>query len=448
MNEQADLKDRLERLADSGNDPGREWFIATVRHARARGDYGRERATAIGRRPLVSLVAAFVAVVVVIGAVAFVTRSGSTSPTPRQNAPVPSPTASPVRTASVSAGPGDPALVSASEGWICDRILLHTIDGGARWSSIALPLQVDDAPQCEFLDHGRAWVALSGNINDRRPRIIRIVAGAHPAIGSVTLPGTTPQTTFASVTFTADNRGWALTSLPIDDGNRQRYDLYATADGGLHWNLLLGTAPITGGLTFVSPMHGWAVDGDGVRRTDDGGRDWTRIAVPLPSRLSSLRSVFVFGHRIVAYGVNPRHVGLSLATAFVDVSNDGGRTWSLRDGPAKLEFVGDAPPRFVAVDPVHWRAYQYGIWLTNDAGASWNQIGNQLFEVLGDGSDGGMSFVTPERGWVTICKTMGSATTTPTAPVSTTPSVGNPPCHPLIAGTTDGGRTWREIAQL
>jgi photosystem II stability/assembly factor-like uncharacterized protein len=452
-----DLKERLERLARRGTDPGPEWLLASVRQAQAHADPDVTRPDAPRRRALVAVVVAFVAVVAItIAAIALGASNQSVAPpatTPKPTVVQPAPTN--VATESVSAGGSQPALVSPSEGWICDQPLRHTVDGGKTWRSIPVPLPIDSGLGCEFLPGGRAWVGTGGNIVDRPPAVLRFVEGPHPSVTQVALPGTTPQETIASLAFTNDDHGWALTSLQLDKshGYRNRNNLFVTVDGGLHWHLLAVDAPISGGLEFTSATRGWAVDGRVLRRTDDGGRTWSRVSVPLPPTISdapSLISVFVFGDRIVVEGVRPEAkspiVGTKFSVAtvgdgFIDVSNDNNRTWSLRMITTSPDvFPLSHPPGLVAVDASHWRLYGYGVFATNDAGASWKNSGNALFNVTGAGSNGGMTFITPKLGWVTTCKT---APATP----GTVPTH-NPVCHPLVVRTTDGGRTWTRVAQL
>jgi hypothetical protein len=456
--EMTELKNRLERLAQRGNDPGPEWLIASVR-----GRIQLDSDEAIGaprRRALVSVVIAFVAVVV-IAVVAVVVRSHDRASAPPVSTPhptVPAPTG--IATESISAFDRQPALVSPSEGWVCDQPLRHTTDSGRTWQSIAL---ADYPVICEFLPGGRAWVGTNGDLINRPPTVVRIVAGQQPHVTPVELPGATPQETLASLTFTNDDRGWALTSLQLDQAHhyRNRNDLYATVDGGLHWHIIATDAPIAGGLEFTSATRGWAVDAGQLQRTDNGGRTWTSVAVTLPPTISdapTLKSVFVFGDRIVVEGVRPdakspiKGTNISVATVgdvFDGVSNDNGRTWSSRIINALPSVLLGVLPTFVAVDASHWRLFGYPVYVTNDAGHSWQNSGNALFNATGTGSLGGMSFITPELGWVTMCKyapaTPGALPIRPGGP----PSSAKPlPCNPLVVRTADGGRTWTRVAQL
>ncbi|HEY5013114.1 MAG TPA: hypothetical protein VIK61_10470, partial [Acidimicrobiia bacterium] len=360
--------------------------------------------------------------VIAVGAV--VLRAHDQASTPPASTPNPTivqPAPNGIATESVSAGNSDPALVSRSEGWVCDQPLRHTTDGGRTWQAIPVPLPAGYGFNCEFLAGGRAWLGTGGDLLNEPPTVVRIVAGQQPQISRVQLPGSTPQETLASLTFTNDDRGWALTSLQLDKSHhyRNRNDLYATTDGGRHWHLLAADAPIAGGLEFTSATRGWAADGSVLRRTNDGGRTWTRVSVTLPPTISdspTLESVFVFGSRIVVDGVRPeaktpiKGTDVSVATVgdlFVDVSDDNGQTWSSRiinTRPPVVVFPLGFPPNFVAVDASHWRFYGYGVYVTNDAGVSWMNSGNAL-AVIGGGSQGGMSFITSELGWVTSCRT-------------------------------------------
>ncbi|HEY5012151.1 MAG TPA: hypothetical protein VIK61_05525 [Acidimicrobiia bacterium] len=435
MTETTELKDQLERLAQRGNNPGPEWLVASVRHARAQADPEVAPLGTRRRHALVTVGIAFVAVVVItVAVVALSSRNRAAAP------PASTPNPSTVRpvpikltTPSVSALFSGPALMSQSEGWVCDRTLHHTVDGGRTWQSIPVSIPYHSVQtKCEFLAGGHAWLGTSGGDIHPPPAVYRIVAGAHPTVTRVELPGAAPAATLASLTFAGDDRGWALTTLPIHGSNRTRNDLYATVDGGVRWHLLRAGVPVEHGLRFVGASRGWAIDGNVLERTNDGGRTWTRVRVSLPPRGSTdptLFSVTIFGDRLVVAGGRPG-ANKQPGESFADVSSDNGRTWSLRTLPGYTELLEHNPTWFVAVDPAHWRAFGHllDLQVTDNAGLSW-QPRYSLLRALNGGGDPGMNFVTPSVGWASICK-------------------GVTACKPLVVRTTDGGQTWTKVAQL
>ena len=425
-----EVKDRLERLAGRGNDPGVETLVAAVRHARPEHGSDVEPSGASRRRALVSAAIAFVAVIAITFA-AVALRGHDRASTPPASAPKPTVVhpapATEVATGSVSAAGSQPALVSASEGWICDTPLDYSRDGGATWRSIAIPIVGTAGRTCTFRAHGRAWVATYDVT--RIPAVIRVVAGTHPHTTRVDFPGSTADAVVVSLAFADNDHGWALTTVNASDPPRDT--LYDTIDGGRHWHLLAAGTPVTGSLKFTSATEGWAVAGSALGHTVDGGRTWNRVAATLPAgstdRQLVMTSVFVFDDHIVAAGAlvfDPRP-----ARAFVDTSNDNGRTWSVHTFTSAVAQQGGyaiayGRTAFSAVDASHWHIYLGGLWFTDDAGASWHL--SPMANPLNGGSDGGISFLTPRVAWVSLCK--GTST-----------------CNPAVARTRDGGQTWTRL---
>lgn len=98
-----------------------------------------------------------------------------------------------------------------------------------------------------------------------------------------------PTSGFVPESFTAvsPSRWWVLGSVPC--GSRECPGILATADGGATFRRLPApggpfgpgwrSPPAAGGIRFADPRDGW-VFGPALYATHDGGRHWTRIALP------------------------------------------------------------------------------------------------------------------------------------------------------------------------
>ena len=82
----------------------------------------------------------------------------------------------------------------------------------------------------------------------------------------------------------------------------------------------------------------------------------------------------VRGNVVITYGAWDTDTGIQLRP-FVDVSTDGGRTWSLRSGPAGVTVPGGAATRiFSAADADHWAlASANRLYVTDNGGRTWTE---------------------------------------------------------------------------
>ena len=102
---------------------------------------------------------------------------------------------------------------------------------------------------------------------------------------------------FAAMSFVSRSRGWLLcTSQP--GAGQQPKAVYATRDGGRHWQLVMSAgypslrrssrgavdlAGYPGGIAFVPGGHGWMWEQRGwMWETRDGGRTWRRWSAAVP----------------------------------------------------------------------------------------------------------------------------------------------------------------------
>jgi photosystem II stability/assembly factor-like uncharacterized protein len=447
MTEPVSLRDRLERLANRGEDRGPEWLIESVNRALTEPAAAVESARRPAARPLIAAAVAFAAVAAVLVAViAFVPQHHGGSPTPG--------TTPPSTVTPVSAFDGQTAFFSANEGWVCHVPLEHTLDGGATWQRIGVDQSglEYNLETCAFAAGGHAWITNFGQFPDLVPNIARVVVGGHPAVTFVPIPGATRSTRFLSLAFADALHGWALTQDSIavvgDNGEpvHPSSTLYRTTDGGAHWERIATKVPVGGRLHFTSPTNGWGLTLDGVERTDDGGRTWHAVpaatAVLAKNRYRELWSMNAFGDRIVVAGIERtvataaeakafKHASHeqqvaearreSLEDLFVYVSDDGGARWTFQPIAANVAQPQFAQPwEFIAVDADHWRYVDAtSIVITDDAGQTWQVEPNTV--PLTTKTD--VTFITPDIGYAAQC------------------GLGNAACRSAV--TTDAGKSWR-----
>jgi photosystem II stability/assembly factor-like uncharacterized protein len=181
-----------------------------------------------------------------------------------------------------------------------------------------------------------------------------------------------------SPTFISARSGWAVV------GNR----LLHTDDGGARWNI---TVPAEWGgklpeaIAFSDALHGWAVGDHFAFATTDGGHSWTLMTAETPASHLWL----------AAWALDAQHVVLGAADGTIAQTADGGATWCVSDvgGVARVSafwFTGASTGFAAAAD-----ASGNGVLLaTSDAGASW-QVRAQA-----DGALDSVTFADALHGWV------------------------------------------------
>lgn len=158
-----------------------------------------------------------------------------------------------------------------------------------------------------------------------------------------------------SPSFITATRGWAVI------GNR----LLSTNDGGQRWSVFSPaewTSSLPEALSFGDPTHGWAVGNGFVLATTDGGMHWS-------AQTGSLRQN---DNWVGVQALDAQHVVAIGSAGAVIMSSDGGLTWAEPETPAGCTL---AALRFV--DGRHGWAVGaasngHGLVLASaDGGASW-----------------------------------------------------------------------------
>jgi len=179
--------------------------------------------------------------------------------------------------------------------------------------------------------------------------------------------------------------------LSIGTGDKSR--IYKTADGGVHWDLLL-TNPDAQGfldeLVFWDPLHGIVlgdpVDGEfAILTTSDGGKHWTRQHAPAAvagegAFAASNSSLAVMGSAEAWFGTG----GPGGARVFH--SQDGGKTWTVAATPVRNDSAA------AGIFSLAFSDSRHGIAVGGDYSKSTEDLKNIAIT-----SDGGRTWSEPAR---------------------------------------------------
>ncbi len=338
-------------------------------------------------------------------------------------------------------------MQSPTAGWAiggpmgADDHVLSTTDGGARWSdvtppepSVAMPYGTRRATGA-FLGTDRAWVVYDH---------VHPEAGVFPVVvwrtedgGRTWMPGKAldldglePDFIPRLLGFVDESTGWLLVELGA--GMSHEYvALYLSEDGGTTWARVLdpyGDSPIQvcwkTGLNFADAQTGWltrdcrgVVDGAFVDITRDGGRTWTSVELlPPADQPQALTYPNACGTH------SPRL--LSPAVGWVGVSCEVYEPGEVEPGPSLVYRTEDGG--------VSWTALEapYGELGHLEDRLTWT-FGRQIHGTLDEGTtwslikavswDGAFDFVDLEHGW----------------------AVARDGERIAFVQTSDGGKTWK-----
>lgn len=162
----------------------------------------------------------------------------------------------------------------------------RSVDGGKTFSRIAFTNVESSCPQDSTLS-ALAFVDQSfGYVFEASGQVFQTPDGGTRFATKIAVPGTKTSgggATPTDATFTSQNVGFVATS----DGK-----MYATTDGANSWKPVSDTNRPVRGITFVTPLIGYAVgDGSLFLKTSDGGATWVAKGVggPAPQDLTGIR---------------------------------------------------------------------------------------------------------------------------------------------------------------
>jgi hypothetical protein len=238
--------------------------------------------------------------------------------------------------------------------------------------------------------------------------------------------------------FVDSDTGWVLARYPS-----ARTALYHTGDGGQRWDLVLDVAgapspgrAISGAddvldLAFRPDGTGWLTGGAGSGTpalfvTHDGGRAWTREALPLGGDGPGAGDRLQIGAPTVSPGGRG---GLPVYDRDRDrtwlyATDDGGATW----GDPRPLPGGDGNRRPVFVDGIAgWTATTEGAWVTPNAGRTWLPAAGLSAGWL----FGAVAPVSQSLAWVTAVKLSQAG-------------AGGGPTRWSLFRTSDAGQHWTQ----
>jgi photosystem II stability/assembly factor-like uncharacterized protein len=316
----------------------------------------------------------------------------------------------------------DLAVASPLEAWKCTDPLQYTDDGGRTWRTIPAPPTDSVTARnpnslCAAVAGGNVWaLRFPGG---PRPGVIVRVRDAAPS-ETFPFPQVPPETEVLTVTFFDADHGWAVTTFNGPTGTLTPVEnVFRTRDGGRTWTLAGQDVPVSSGVQFTSATRGWALaSAFDLVTTTDSGATWQPVTLPAAPEGVFLTKVVARGSFVIVWC--GAVTGASTPT-FFDVSTDGGRTWSRRLGPPRLDTTGVSPLGFSAADATHWRLLAGALWITDDGGRTWASRARPAIDSVHS-----LAFPTPDVGWIS-----GNSSASQV---------------PVVLRTTDAGRTWTDLS--
>jgi photosystem II stability/assembly factor-like uncharacterized protein len=285
----------------------------------------------------------------------------------------------------------------------CDAVLFRSTDLGRSWTRVASEPFVRHAiasglGHLVVVDATHAWATTSHGCTD--PDCVTDIAGTTDGTRWTTL-GSLPSRV-VSLDFVDAERGWATTvtrtSSSLDGAGTGR--LYATRDGGHTWSAQFHAAGITPLLSveFVDPLHGWMLGNDvggscsmggcadySLYASTDGGDHWDRIQAPpdrgvsrwwrVPAASSGAGFLQGLSFATPTEGWIGVSTGAGPAIGGVLHTRDAGRSWTRfdADGTWSVQTIAAVPGAAWALVGVYGDARSPAIYRSTD-GLRWDRV--------------------------------------------------------------------------
>lgn len=315
-------------------------------------------------------------------------------------------------------------------GWaVTATQVIRTNDGGVTWYNVTPPglTEVGYAVRATYLDHDHAWVQVPDPNNYPNSGALYRTKD-----GGITWTFNSTQFSGGQMVFLDEDNGWMMADLGVAAGSNV-IAIYQTTDGGAAWSFSFTNDPNQptasdlipmGGLkSLLTPLNMQTAWVGGVTyapsivylyRTDDSGRTWIQVEVPLPSDVG-MAEINVDALRFVSAsdGYLVLRISNENYQTAIYVTHDAGDTWALM--PTVLPGSGTTEITS-AQEIVFYNGQQF--YVTRDAAQTWSIA--QPDVVFGD-FFATMSFANASTGWV-IKSDLSD--------------------HRSLYKSTDGGRTW------
>jgi len=331
-----------------------------------------------------------------------------------------------------------PALVDLDmfnelDGWgVSEAEVVRTNDGGVTWYNVTPPdvTETGYGVNVFFLDPNHAWMLKQDNENYPNSGFLHRTADGGITWTTVTVPFSS-----AHLQFIDRDLGWALADLGVGAGSNA-VAVYQTEDGGATWESTYTNDPNLPNAADSLPLGGlksgivardmetawvsgvtYAPGEIYLYRSDDGGRTWMRVTVPMPQGAEAFElgiDADQMKFTSAADGFFAVRMAGEAMQTILYATNDGGETWMLTPavipGAGSMEFLS-------AQEVVLYDGEQF--YVTRDAAQSWVTVRPDV--AFGE-SFAGMEFVNTMTGWV----------------ITADPTTN----HRSLYRTNDGGAIW------
>ncbi len=363
--------------------------------------------------------------------------------TTNQNTEVSAPPTQPQGTTVATAPPPELQkidMLSQTAGWalLSDGSVLKTSDGGAQWTDATPPVLQGTSPasvkvRAAFPDAQHA-VLFIGTENGGMVSSLAVYATSDGGASWTTAAVPLGQRSYVNefqVQFVNDNVGYVLLHDGVAAGS-EGVTLLRSVNGGSQWTIAANGTPTAqnpplifggdkSGFGFLNPLKGWitgqwAADSILLYATDDGGAHWSTPVLPIPSGLNaaggdaeSLPPVF-FGP---SDAVMPVEFQASGGKTVFYLTTDGGATWTpttsvpTESSPAPWSFANPSAGFVITNSATLYR--------TTDGGAQWTAVQPNI--SLQNTTE--LDFVSAQTGWAVV--------------------------NGSLLATSNGGQTWTQV---
>lgn len=282
----------------------------------------------------------------------------------------------------------------------------------------------------EFLNDQTGWVIENRYQDDNRvsSQLLATKDG-----GTTWDPAGDDGRTLSAVRFVSESEGWAIAE---DDGGaaivtadtKKQYQVLHTSDGGASWKIQWqgGFQPNSKpALYFPGKKNGYALLGDSLLKTENGGETWTAVSFGVRN-FTPVRIYFSNSGTGWAAGVSTKKDTLSVLRTY-----DGGKNWTDQfkknfdqdsAGCIAINFLSEKEGWFLTSDLGSWNG---GLYHTVDGGDHWSLSGTvRCFRPYAED----LCFTDSKTGWIPF-------------------SPGAGPIDGGLSYTRDGGKTFQILGK-